>query len=88
LDNTLYTSKHPIVSIFAATIGIPSHDFSDLQFLKWKTRFRLTLERLLIVERFGRMRTLLKSSLIPSSILGIMDFVMAVVATITIDSIV
>jgi hypothetical protein len=30
----------------------------------------LTLERLLIVERFGRMRTLWKSSLIPSSIFG------------------
>jgi hypothetical protein len=58
-------SKRPVVSMLAAMMGTPDHDC--LLFLNLKVRTRSTSDRDLMVDRFGRISTSLKSSLMSFS---------------------
>ena len=64
--NTLYTSKVPVVSIFADIIGTPFH--SILLCLNLIFRSNSTSDLLFNVDLFGRIKTLLKSNFTPNSI--------------------
>ena len=72
LDKHLYTSNVPVVSMFAEIIGTPFQLCEE--YLKRNSRSNETSERLLIVERFGRISTFEKSNFINHQLLFKKEF--------------